>query len=67
MGFISNAYNDLVNRRIAPAAARERSGSAARREETAARRRRQSREEDKNSSEATVDTFESTQETPADD
>ena len=67
MGFIANAYNDLVNQRIAPAEARERSGSAARREETAARRRRQSREEDNNSSEVAVDTFESTQEAPSED
>ncbi len=66
MTFISNAYNDLANQRIAPAAARERSGSAARREETA-RRRRQRGEEDKNSLEAAVDTFESTQQEPSED
>ncbi len=65
MGFISNAYNDLATQRIAPAA-RERSGIANRREETARRRRRRG-EEDKDSFEAAVDTFESTQQETSED
>ena len=66
MGFISNAYNDLATQRIAPAARERSGGGAARREETA-RRRRQRGEEDKNSHEAAVDTFESTQQEPSED